>query len=159
MNNKSLSKNNSNKNSIYNSFINKKKNLNNTSSSFNYKAKKNKSYGKLPFKKGMFSYKNSLMNSTPMNYKNNNISYNRFNYKGSNNNSLLSANLKLNLENDDNFNNNNLSPRIVNHGRVASSSSLDLNKYKITEKNRDDLLNYHRNETTALVRLSAPIPD
>ena len=149
MNNKSLSKNNSNKNSIYNSFINKKKNPNNTSSSFNYKAKKNKSYGKLPFKKGMFSYKNSLMNSTPMNYKNNNISYNRFNYKGSNNNSLLSANLKLNLENDDNFNNNNLSPHI--DGRMASSSSLNLNKYKITDKSISNLLNSNRN-----IKVSAP---
>ena len=150
-NNKSLSKNNSNKNSRYNSFINKKKNPNDTSSSFNYNAKKNKSYGKLPFKKGMFSYKNSLMTSTPMNYQNNNISYNRFNYKGSNNNSLLSANLKLNLENDDNFNNNNLSPHIVNHGRVASSSSLDLNKYKITDKNISNLLNSNRKR-----KVSAP---
>ena len=91
------------------------------------------------------------MDSSPMNYKNNNISYNRFNYKGSNNNSLLSANLKLNLENDDNFNNNNLSPHIVNHGRVASSSSLDLNKYKITDKNISNLLNSNRN-----IKVSAP---
>ena len=152
MNNKFLSKTNSNKNSKYNSFINKKKNLNFTSSSFNYNSKKNnKSYGKLPFRKGMFSYKNSLMNSTPMSFKNSNISYNKINYKGSNNNSLLSANLKLNLESDDNYNNNNISSHITNHGRISSSSSFDLNKYKITDKNISSLLNSNRN-----IKVSAP---
>ena len=91
------------------------------------------------------------MNSTPMNYKNNNLSYNRFNFKGSNNNSLLSAKYKLNQEKNDNFNNNNLSPHIVNHGRMASSSSLNLNKYKITDKNISNLLNSNRN-----IKVSAP---
>ena len=157
MNNKSLSKNNSNKNYRYNSFINKKKNLNSSSSSFNYNAKHNKSYGKLPFRKGMFSYKNSLMNSTPMNYKNSNISYNKFNYKG-NNNSLLSANLKLNLENDDNYNNSNLSPHIINHGRMASSSSFDLNKYKITDKNISSLLNSNKNIKLTIPNIQADDP-
>ena len=158
MNNKFLSKNNSNKYSRFNSFINKKKNLNSTSSSFNYNAKKNKSYGKLPFRKGMFSYKNSLMNSTPMSYKDSNISYNRFNYKGSNNNSLLSANLKLNLESDDNYNNKNLTPHISNHERVASSSSFDLNKYRITDKNMASLLNSNRNIKVSTPNIQADDP-
>jgi len=141
LNNKTPLKIKSNKNSRYNSF---KKNNNNSSNSsliLNYKNKKNKSYGKLPFKKGMFSYKNSLMNSTPNNmYKNiNNLSSNRMNYKYNNNNSLLSANLKLNLDNDDN--DNNLSQNIIIHGRISSSSSFDLNKYKITDKN---LINHLR---------------
>jgi len=135
-NNKSLSKNNSSKNY----FINKNKNLNNSSSSFNNNGKKVKLYGKLPLRKGMFSYKNSLMYSTPINYKNNSISYNN---KGRNNNSLLQANLKLNLENDDYY--PNLSQNVINHGKMASSSSFDLNKYKITEKNIGDLLNSNRN--------------
>ena len=135
-NNKSLSKNNSSKNY----FINKNKNLNNSSSSFNNNGKKVKLYGKLPLRKGMFSYKNSLMYSTPINYKNNSISYNN---KGRNNNSLLQANLKLNLENDDYY--PNLSQNVINHGKMASSSSFDLNKYKITEKNISDLLNSNRN--------------
>ena len=135
-NNKSLSKNNSSKNY----FINKNKNLNNSSSSFNNNGKKVKLYGKLPLRKGMFSYKNSLMYSTPINYKNNSISYNN---KGRNNNSLLQANLKLNLENDDYY--PNLSQNAINHGKMASSSSFDLNKYKITEKNIGDLLNSNRN--------------
>jgi len=135
-NNKSLSKNNSSKNY----FINKNKNLNNSSSSFNNNGKKVKLYGKLPLRKGMFSYKNSLMYSTPINYKNNSISYNN---KGRNNNSLLQANLKLNLENDDYY--ANLSQNVINHGKMASSSSFDLNKYKITEKNIGDLLNSNRN--------------
>ena len=131
-NNKSLSKNNSNKNYL----INKSKNLNSSSSAFNNNGRKNKSFVKLPFKKGMFSYKNSSIYSTPINYQNNN--------KGRNNNSLLQANLKLNLDSEDYYP-NNLSQNISNYGRIAPSSSLDLNKYKITEKNRDDLLNSHRN--------------
>ena len=158
MNNKSLSKNNSNKNYRLNSFINKKKRLNSISSSFNYNTKNNKSYGKLPFRKGMFSYKNTLMNSTPISYKNNNISYKRFNSKGSNNNSLLSANLKLNLENDDNYNNSNLNPHIINHGKMASSSSFDLNKYKITDKNISNLLNSNRNKKTSTTNIQADDP-
>ena len=152
-NNKSLSKNNSNKNY----FINKTKDLNNSSSSFNNNGRKNKLNMKLPFRKGMFSYKNSLMNSTPMNYKNSNISYNKFNYKG-NNNSLLSANLKLNLENDDNYNNSNLSPHIINHGRMASSSSFDLNKYKITDKNISSLLNSNKNIKLTIPNIQADDP-
>ena len=142
-NNKSLSKNNSNKN--YSN--NKSKNQYNPSSSIINNGRKNKSYVKLPFKKGMFSYKNSLMYSTPIN----NAYYN----KGRNNNSLLKANLKLNLDNDnynyndnvnDNYNHNNfnLSQNIINHGGMASSSSFDLNKYKITDKNRAELLNSNR---------------
>ena len=123
---------------------NKNKNLNNLSSPFNNNFKKNKSYVKLPFKKGMFSYKNSLMNSTPVNYKNNHISYN--------NNSLLQANLKLNLENDDYYP-NNLSQNIKD-GHMASSSSFDLNKYKITDKNIVGLLNSNRN-----IRSSTPNVD
>ena len=137
LNNKSLSKNNSNKNY----FINKTKDLNNSSSSFNNNGRKNKLNVKLPFRKGMFSYKNSLMYSTPINYKNNNELYNN---KGRYNNSLLQANLKLNLDNDDYYP-NNLNQNINNHGGMASSSSFDLNKYKITDKNREDLLNSHRN--------------
>ena len=138
------SKNNSNKNYL----INKSKNLNNASSPFNNNGRKNKPYVKLPFKKGMFSYKNSLMYSTPINYQNNNDLYNN---KGRNN-SLLQASLKLNLDSDDYYP-NNLSQNIINYGRIASSSSLDLNKYKITEKNRDDLLNYHRNLRSSTPRM------
>ena len=131
----------SNKNSRYNSLIKNNNNSSNSSLILNYKNKKNKSYAKLPFKKGMFSYKNNLMNSTPNNmYKNiNNISANRINYKNNNNNSLLSANLKLNLDNDDN--DNNISQNIIIHGRISSSSSFDLNKYKIIDKN---LINHLR---------------
>ena len=135
------SKNNSNKNYL----INKSKNLNSSSSAFNNNGRKNKSFVKLPFKKGMFSYKNSSIYSTPINYQNNN--------KGRNNNSLLQANLKLNLDSEDYYP-NNLSQNISNYGRIAPSSSLDLNKYKITEKNRDDLLNSHRN-----IKSSAPHMD
>ena len=44
----------------YNSFINKNKNINNSSLLINYNNKKNKTFGKLTFKKGMFSYKNAI---------------------------------------------------------------------------------------------------
>ena len=123
----------------YNSFINKNKKenekRNNTPLTMNYKNKTNKSYVKLPFKKGMFSYKNSLISSNPNNtYKIfNNNSSKRISYKFNNNNSLLSANLKLNIDNDENDNNNNSQNTFV-HGKIPSSSSFDLNKYKITEK-------------------------
>ena len=117
-----------------NSFMKNNQNLNN--SSLNFQKMKNQSFGKLPIKKGMFSYKNSLISSTPNNNFNNNNSskkINKINYKFNNNNSLLSANLKLNLDNDDDTNNNNMSQNII-HGRIPSSSSFDLNKYKITDK-------------------------
>ena len=137
INNKSPIKAKYNNNSRYNSFINKKGNINNSSLSLNFKNKKNNSYAKLPFKKGMFSYKNSLVTSTPNNnYKNifNQNKQNKINYKYNNNTSLLSANLKLNLENDDNDNNNNnISQNIILHGRYPSSSSFDLSKYKISD--------------------------
>ncbi len=127
-------KNKANKNSRYNSFIKKRNYLSNSSSTLYKNNKKNKSYGKFPFKQGMFSYKNSLMNSAPNNnYKNfNNIPSNRISNKYNNNNSLLSTNLKLNIDNDDN--DNNISQNNIIHGRFSSTSSLDLNKYKITEK-------------------------
>ena len=139
MNNKSQIQKKYNNNSRYNSFINKKGNINKSSLSLNFKNKKNNSYGKLPFKKGMFSYKNSLITSTPNNnYKNiNNYNMsNKINYKYNiynNNTSLLSANLKLNLDNDDNDNNISQNQNIILHGRVPSSSSLDLSKYKISD--------------------------
>ena len=122
----------------YNPFIKKSQNLNNSSLSLNLK-KKNKSYNKLPFKQGMFSYKNSLIGSSPNNnYKNNNNynnnSLNRINIKYNNNSSLLSANLKLNLDNDEADNNNNISQSNIIQGRFPSSSSFDLNKYKISNK-------------------------
>jgi hypothetical protein len=143
-------KTNTNKNTKFNSLLKKKNNLSNSSSTVNYKNKKNKSYARLPFKKGMFSYKNSLMISAPNNnYKNmNNISSNRINYKY-NNNSLLSANLKLNLDNDDN--DNNLSQNNIIHGRYSSSSSFDLNKYKITEKSMNNII---KGKNTSLSNLS-----
>ena len=127
-------------NSRHSPFLNKSDNMNNSSLSLNYKTKKKDlSYDKLPFKKGMFSYKNSLIASSANdNYKN--ISNNNFsniinyNYKNNNNVSLLSANLKLNIDNDQPENKNNLSQNINMHNRFPSSSSFDLNKYKISEK-------------------------
>ena len=137
-----------NKNARYNSFINKNKNINinNSFLSINYGEKKNKSYGKLPFKKGMFSYKNSIISSTPNNaYKifNNNTSSNkRIAYKYNNNNSLLSANLNLNIDNDEN--DNNMSQNIYIHGKIPSSSSFDLNKYKIDDRNINNFNNLNK---------------
>ena len=125
----------------YNTFLNKSGNINNSSLSLNYKTKKkNKSYGKLPFKKGMFSYKNSLITSTPnityKNIPNNNLSnIINFNYgKNNNNTSLLSANLKLNIDSDEPENSNNISQNIILNNRIPSSNSFDLSKYKISEK-------------------------
>ena len=120
---------------------------NNTPLTMNYKRKANKSYLKLPFKKGMFSYKNSIITSNPNNaYKIfNNNSSKRISYK-INNNSLLSANLKLNIDNDENENSQN----IFVHGKIPSSSSFDLNKYKITDKlmNTNNLNKSLKNITT-----------
>ena len=56
---------------------------------------------------------------------------NIINYKYTNNISLLSANLELNLDNDDN--DNKISQNIILHGRIPSSSSFDLNKYNISD--------------------------
>ena len=56
---------------------------------------------------------------------------NIINYKYTNNISLLSANLELNLDNDD----NKISQNIILHGRIPSSSSFDLNKYNISDNN------------------------
>ena len=134
-----IPKRNINNKARYNSFINKNKKenvkRNNTPLIKNYKKKTNKSYIKLPFKKGMFSYKNSIISSNPNNtYKIfNNNSSNKISYKFNNNNSLLSANLKLNIDNDEY--DNNSSQIIYAHGKIPSSSSFDLNKYKIFDKN------------------------
>lgn len=121
---------------------------------------KNKiSYGKLPLQRGMFSYKTTLNNNF-INYKNNyyNYNYNNDMYRNSsqkamkiniqnyhnnniNSNSLLSAELKLNL--DDNINPDNSMPIKMDMGnRVMSSSSLDLNKYKI---NKSNIINQKKN--------------
>lgn len=148
-------------NSSYNSFINKNGNMNNSSLSLNYKnRKKNNSYGKLPLKKGMFSYKSSLITSTPNNaYPNNNFS-NKINFKYNNNNSLLSANLKLNLDNDEPENTNNISQNLISHNRIPSSSSFDLNKYKITErsiiknKRSNKNLNVINTKKTQIIKVS-----
>ena len=155
LNNKTPSKKISYNNSRYNSFMKYNQNHNNSSLSLNFKPKKIKSYKKFPFKKGMFSYKNSLKHSNPYNYKYN-ITSNKYNYKGSNNNSLLSANLKLNLDNDDNE--NNLSQNIINHGRIYSSSSFDLNKYKITDKNINSLMKSNRNISLPSILSKNTIP-
>ena len=113
--------------------------------------KKKIPFGKLPLQRGMFSYKTSL-NNNYLNYKYNNHYYNnnelyrnssqkemkinKHNYYNNNinSNSLLSAELKLNL--DDNTNGDNSTPTKSGMGnRVMSASSLDLNKYKIKKKN------------------------
>ena len=101
----------------------------------------------------MFSYKTSL-NNNYLNYININNNYNNNNnqiYRNSsqkemkinkqnyynyniNSNSLLSAELKLNL--DDNINGDNSTPSKIGMGnRVMSYSSLNLNKYRINKKN------------------------
>ena len=147
-NNRIPKKININKNARYNSFINKNKNINinNSFLSINYGEKKNKSYGKLPFKKGMFSYKNSIIGSTPNNayriFNNNTSSNKRIAYKYNNNNSLLSANLNLNIDNDEN--DNNISQNIYIHGKIPSSSSFDLNKYKIDDRNINNFNNLNK---------------
>ena len=95
-------------------------------------------HSKLAIKKGMFSYKTSLSNGNNYNgnynyntmfKKNiNNIievnepNYNYSNYKY-NNNSLLSAKLKLNLDDNINENNNNLEPNNIIGERILSTSS------------------------------------
>ena len=138
-------------NSLFNSFLssrdiqNKKQN----------EHKRKTPYGKLPIKKGMFSYKTSLNNENNYNYKNkynyinmfrnksNNIievnepyyDYNNYKY---NNNSLLSAELKLNLDDNSTDNNNNLEQNKSMGERISSTSSLNLNKYKI---NRNNIIN------------------
>ena len=107
-------------------------------------------HSKLAIKKGMFSYKTSLSNGNNYNDKynyntmfkkniNNIIEVNEPNYNYSNykynNNSLLSAKLKLNLDDNINENNNNLEPNKIIGERILSTSSLNLNKYKINKNN------------------------
>ena len=144
-------------NNIYNTFIaereiQKKRQL---------EQKKRTPFGKLPLRKGMFSYK------TSSNIGNNNYNYNNIyrnnsqniievqepvynesninNFKYNNyNNPLLSADLKLNL--DDNYidnddNNYNEQNRGLGE-RVLSASSLNLNKYKI---NKNNIINQKKN--------------
>lgn len=108
--------------------------------------------GKFPIKKGMFSYKTSInyLNNYNYNelYRNNSQNvievkepnYNYNNYKQSNN-SLLSAELKLNL--DDNYVDHDTIEQNKNMGeRVFSTSSLNLNKYKI---NKNNVINQKQN--------------
>ena len=95
----------------------------------------NKVFIKLPFKQGMFSYKNSV-SITTNNNNNNNYNNSDYNYNKNNNNSLLAPGLKLNINNDVNDSNNlnNNSNKFIGNNRTQSrfsSSSLDLNKYKI----------------------------
>ena len=101
-----------------------------------YAQKKTNSFVKLPFKRGLFSFKNSLNISN-----HNNINTNKDIIKHSHNNSLLSANLILNLDNEENenINKNNISQQMIFHHRISSSTSLDLNKYKITELNMNSI--------------------
>ena len=122
--------------------------------------KKRIPFGKLPLKRGMFSYKTSLNDN---NVQNNNYNYddlirsrsqniievnepiyssNNINNKYNNNNSLLSPELKLNL--DDNFGERdiNLEHNKGMGNKVLSSSSLDLNKYKI---NKNNIINQKKN--------------
>ena len=101
-----------------------------------YAQKKTNSFVKLPFKRGLFSFKNSLNISN-----HNNINVNKDIIKHSHNNSLLSANLILNLDNEENenINKNNISQQMIFHHRISSSTSLDLNKYKITELNMNSI--------------------
>ena len=144
-------------NNIYNTFIaereiQKKRQL---------EQKKRTPFGKLPLRKGMFSYKtssnignnnynyNNMYRNNSQNiievqepvYNENNI--NHFKYKNDNN-PLLSADLKLNL--DDNYidnddNNYNEQNRGLGE-RVLSASSLNLNKYKI---NKNNIINQKKN--------------
>ena len=138
------------KNNIYSTFIyerepQKKKEL---------EQKKRIPSGKLPIRKGMFSYKTSLNNeNTNYNFDYNNINRNKsnniievnepeYNYNNiknnNNNNSLLSAELKLNLDDNyiENYNTGNKMEQEKNLGeRVLSASSLNLNKYKINKNN------------------------
>ena len=140
-------------NSLFNSLISgreiqKKKKL---------EQKKRIPFGKLPLKRGMFSYKTSLNNNNVQNNNYNDLVrsqsqniievnepiYNNINNnKYYNNNSLLSAELKLNL--DDNYGEGDINIE-QNKGmgnKVFSSSSLDLNKYKI---NKNNIINQKKN--------------
>ena len=140
-------------NSLFNSLISgreiqKKKKL---------EQKKRIPFGKLPLKRGMFSYKTSLNNNNVQNNNYNDLVrsqsqniievnepiYNNINNnKYYNNNSLLSAELKLNL--DDNYGEGDINIE-QNKGmgnKVLSSSSLDLNKYKI---NKNNIINQKKN--------------
>ena len=148
LNKSSINSNSSKNNNLFSSLISgreiKKKKLG---------QKKRIPFGKLPLKRGMFSYKTSLNNNnipnTNYNYNDlirsqsqniievnepnfsNNININKYN----NNNSLLSAELKLNL--DDNYGERdfNIDQNKSMGNKVLSSSSLDLNKYKINKNN------------------------
>ena len=127
-----------NNNNIYNSYILGREALKKRQ----LEQKRKTPFGKLPIRKGMFSYKTTLNN----NHINHNINlyrnnsqkvfempkpnYNDNNYK-INTNSLLAAELKLNL--DDNYNEESKINNDQNEGmgnKVLSISSLDLNKYK-----------------------------
>ena len=143
-------------NYVYNSFIlekeyERKKYL---------EQKKRSPFGKIPIKKGMFSYK-TLLNNDNNNYSYNNMYKNNsnniievkepnyyYNNKYNNNNSLLSAELKLNLDDNDNYNYNENDNTEQNKGlgeRVFSASSLNLNKYKI---NKNNIINQKNNILT-----------
>ena len=111
-------------------------------------------FGKLPIKRGMFSYKTSLNNNNYINYNNyinndiyrnnskniiennepkynfNNINKDENKYNNANN-SLLSAELKLNL--DDNNDIDDMEQNRDMGEKEPSASYLDLNKYKINK--------------------------
>ena len=145
-------------NNIYSSLISNKE----IQKKKQFEQKKKMPFGKLPLQKGMFSYKTTL-NNNYLNYININRNYNNKNelYRNSsqkemkinkqnyynnniNSNSLLSAELKLNL--DDNINGDNSTPSKIGMGnRVMSSSSLNLNKYRINKKN---IINQKKNIIT-----------
>ena len=98
------------------------------------KSSTNKFLIKLPFKQGMFSYKNNVSTTLNNNNVNNNNNSN-YNYNKTNS-SFLAPGLKFNINNDGNdLNNinNNSTKLIINNVSQSkfSSSSLDLNKYKI----------------------------
>ena len=142
-----------NNNNIYNSYILGREALKKRQ----LEQKRKTPFGKLPIRKGMFSYKTTLNN----NHINHNINlyrnnsqkvfempkpnYNDNNYK-INTNSLLAAELKLNL--DDNYNEESKINNDQNEGmgnKVLSISSLDLNKYKV---NKTNIINQKKNVVT-----------
>ena len=142
-----------NNNNIYNSYILGREALKKRQ----LEQKRKTPFGKLPIRKGMFSYKTTL-NNNHINHNNNlyrnnsqkvfempKPNYNDNNYK-INTNSLLAAELKLNL--DDNYNEESKINNDQNEGmgnKVLSISSLDLNKYKI---NKTNIINQKKNVVT-----------
>ena len=142
-----------NNNNIYNSYILGREALKKRQ----LEQKRKTPFGKLPIRKGMFSYKTTL-NNNHISYNNNlyrnnsqkvfempKPNYNDNNYK-INTNSLLAAELKLNL--DDNYNEESKINNDQNEGlgnKVLSISSLDLNKYKI---NKTNIINQKKNVVT-----------